>query len=166
MAAMIEANVISRVRAEAAWDSRATSPVVHIIDDNSAIRDGASSLFESKGWTVREHFSAEKFLAGKPPTGDYCPPTGDYVRLNFFRDMVSGMVGLSFFQLCYNITYWARLALLCRNRKWSRLLFSGRMILALGRSFFTLGPGQRHRQKQRHNLDVLMSLMRSQSDFV
>lgn len=72
MAAMIQANVISRVRGEAAWDSRATSPVIHIIDDNSAVHDRASSLFESKGWTVREYFSAEEFLAGKRPTGDHC----------------------------------------------------------------------------------------------
>ncbi|WNC93129.1 response regulator [Paraburkholderia sp. FT54] len=39
------------------------TPVVSIVDDDSAVRVALSSLIRSLGWTVRMYESAEEFLA-------------------------------------------------------------------------------------------------------
>lgn len=46
--------------------------VIHLIEDNAAVREAARSLFEGAGWEVCDHFSAEEFLAGPRPDGEAC----------------------------------------------------------------------------------------------
>lgn len=49
-----------------------TPPVIHLIEDNTVIRDVESSVFEIAGWHVEKHFSAEEFLSAERPSGDTC----------------------------------------------------------------------------------------------
>lgn len=46
--------------------------VIHLIEDNPALREAERILFEGAGWEVRDHYSAEAFLATPRPTGDAC----------------------------------------------------------------------------------------------
>lgn len=50
----------------------ATPAVIHLIEDNPAVREAERILFESEGWEVQDHHSAEDFLAAARPTGDAC----------------------------------------------------------------------------------------------
>ncbi len=56
----------------AASDSVAARPVIHLIEDDPAVREAARDLFEGAGWDVRDHFSAEEFLLAPRPSGDAC----------------------------------------------------------------------------------------------
>lgn len=46
--------------------------VIHLIEDNAAVREAARDLFEGAGWDVCDHYSAEEFLAGPRPDGEAC----------------------------------------------------------------------------------------------
>lgn len=46
--------------------------VIHLIEDNAAVREAARDLFEGAGWDVCDHFSAEEFLAGPRPNDEAC----------------------------------------------------------------------------------------------
>lgn len=46
--------------------------VIHVIEDNPAMREAERILFEGAGWEVRDYFSAEEFLAGPRPSGETC----------------------------------------------------------------------------------------------
>ncbi len=48
------------------------SAVIHVIEDNPVLREAERLLFESAGWEVCDHFSAEDFLEGPRPSGDTC----------------------------------------------------------------------------------------------
>ena len=50
----------------------ASDRTVHLIDDDPCVREATRSLFEAEGWTVREHDSAEAFLALPRPEGEVC----------------------------------------------------------------------------------------------
>jgi two-component system CheB/CheR fusion protein len=47
-------------------------PVIHIIEDDAAVREAGRCLFEAEGWDVQDHSSAEEFLAGPRPSRDAC----------------------------------------------------------------------------------------------
>lgn len=47
-------------------------PVIHLIEDDAAVREAGRVLFEGEGWAVYDHFSAEEFLAGPRPSRDAC----------------------------------------------------------------------------------------------
>jgi FixJ family two-component response regulator len=46
--------------------------VIHLIEDNPAMREAGRDLFETAGWAVCDYHSAEDFLSGPRPTGDAC----------------------------------------------------------------------------------------------
>ncbi len=46
--------------------------IIHVIEDNPALREAERILFEVVGWEVRDYASAEEFLAGPRPSGDAC----------------------------------------------------------------------------------------------
>lgn len=46
--------------------------VIHVIEDNPALREAERLLFEGVGWEVVDHYSAEDFLAAPRPSGDAC----------------------------------------------------------------------------------------------
>lgn len=47
-------------------------PLIHLIEDDPAIREAERGLFEAAGWEVCDYFSAENFLAAPRPSGDTC----------------------------------------------------------------------------------------------
>jgi len=46
--------------------------IIHVIDDDSLIRDSLNCLLESEGYTVRTHVSAQSFLDMIEPTENGC----------------------------------------------------------------------------------------------
>ncbi|WP_322893700.1 MULTISPECIES: response regulator transcription factor [unclassified Yoonia] len=50
----------------------AAIPVIHLIEDDPAIREDERLLFENAGWIVCEHYSAEAFLESPRPAGPAC----------------------------------------------------------------------------------------------
>ncbi len=50
----------------------AIRPVIHLIEDNAAMREAGRNLFECAGWDVQDYVSAEDFLASARPTGETC----------------------------------------------------------------------------------------------
>ena len=52
--------------------TRDARTVIHVIEDNPAVREAERILFETAGWDVCDHFSAEAFLAAPRPSGDAC----------------------------------------------------------------------------------------------
>lgn len=46
--------------------------VIHVIEDNAALREAERILFEGAGWEVCDYSSAEEFLAAPRPDGDAC----------------------------------------------------------------------------------------------
>ncbi len=46
--------------------------VIHLVEDNPALREAERILFEGVGWEVVDHHSVENFLAAPRPTGDAC----------------------------------------------------------------------------------------------
>ena len=50
----------------------AAHAIIHLIEDNAAVREGARDLFERAGWNVCDHFSAEEFLTSPRPVGAAC----------------------------------------------------------------------------------------------
>ncbi len=76
----VVASLLRRARAaprpappEAAPEAEtAVRPVIHLIDDNPAVRAACGGLFDAEGWEARSHVSAEAFLAGPRPTGEAC----------------------------------------------------------------------------------------------
>jgi two-component system CheB/CheR fusion protein len=51
-----------------------TSPlaVIHVVDDDSEVREALRTVLEDAGWTVREYESGEAFLAAYHPGGEAC----------------------------------------------------------------------------------------------
>jgi FixJ family two-component response regulator len=49
-----------------------TPSVVHVVDDDDAVRDSMRALLESHGFEVRDYASAREFLAGTPPKLSGC----------------------------------------------------------------------------------------------
>ncbi len=49
-----------------------TEPLVHVVDDDAALRRSVVFLTESVGWQVRDYASAEAFLAGADRTRPGC----------------------------------------------------------------------------------------------
>ena len=47
-------------------------PVVHLIEDDPAIREALCILFEADGWAVHDYHSAETFLSAARPSDDAC----------------------------------------------------------------------------------------------
>ena len=46
--------------------------VVHVVDDDEAVRDSMRALLESHGLEVRDYASARAFLIGTPPLSSGC----------------------------------------------------------------------------------------------
>lgn len=46
--------------------------VIHIVEDNSVIREFLRALFEDAGWKVLDYISAEEFIASPRPSGEAC----------------------------------------------------------------------------------------------
>lgn len=46
--------------------------IVHLVDDDAAVRDSLTMLIESEGYTVRAHADAEAFLAALIPGSRGC----------------------------------------------------------------------------------------------
>jgi two-component system response regulator FixJ len=63
----------------------ASEPIVHVIDDDAAVRDSLAFLFDCAGLAVSTYESAETFLASLPAAGPGCIVTD--VRM-------SGMTGI------------------------------------------------------------------------
>lgn len=74
----------------ATCDLDAVSPVIHLIEDNPAMREDARVLFESEGWEVRDYYSAEDFLVSPRPSGEACL---------VIDVMLPGMSGVALLQL-------------------------------------------------------------------
>lgn len=49
-----------------------TNPIIHIVDDDSAVRNALSLLMEAEGLQVRAYASAEEFLEGVTPATKGC----------------------------------------------------------------------------------------------
>jgi two-component system, LuxR family, response regulator FixJ len=54
----------------------ADTPLVHVVDDDEAVRDSLSVLLESAGLSVRTYDSATAFLDALPRLGAGCVLTG------------------------------------------------------------------------------------------
>ena len=50
----------------------APCPVIYLIEDNPAMREGARNPFEGAGWEVQDYVSAETFLADERPSSNAC----------------------------------------------------------------------------------------------
>ena len=50
----------------------ATRPVIHLIEDNPAMREAERAVFEDAGWKVLDYIAAEDFLSGPRPSGEAC----------------------------------------------------------------------------------------------
>jgi FixJ family two-component response regulator len=51
---------------------RSTEPIVHVVDDDDAVRDSMRILLESYGFGVETYASAQDFLAAKVDGGHSC----------------------------------------------------------------------------------------------
>ena len=50
----------------------ADQPVIHVVDDDSYIREGLRTIFEEEGWTVEDYATAESFFEAYSPAREEC----------------------------------------------------------------------------------------------